>query len=329
MTDPTNITWGLSTTILAPTRDILQFAAYHIEAGAHRLYIYLDAENPDAFAHLDAHPKVRVTVCDATYWKQRKRDRPQTHQVRQTANATHAYNRKAEVDWLIHMDADEFLVADRPVADILAARPADPPATRIRPMEQLSGNPAAFKAFVRNGPDRARITADLYPTFGEYLKGGFLSHLAGKVFVRTGLPKIHVRIHNVFQNGEMLPCHERQDGIDLAHAHAKSWDDWIAAYRYRVTKGSYRPELGPNKPYEKGGLSMHDLFQMIEADAGEAGLRAFFDEVCADTPALRARLEAHGLLRHADLDLASPSGPPFPPLYRRLVHPFDAPPSLC
>lgn len=299
-----DVKWGITSTILAPARDILSFAAYHLEAGAHRLYIYLDAPNPQAFDHLDAHPKIRVITCDAKYWKQRKRDRPDTHQVRQTANATHAYNRRAEVDWLIHMDADEYLVAARPIADILAERPPDPPATRVRPMEQLSGSPDSFKAFVPNGPDRMRIIADLYPTYGAYLKGGFLSHLAGKVFVRTGLEKIHVRIHNVFQDGKMLACHDRQEGIDLAHAHAKSWEDWIAAYRYRVTKGSYRPELGPNKPYEKGGLSMHDLFQMIEGESGEDGLRAFFDEVCADTPALRQRLTAQGLLREARLDLA-------------------------
>ena len=170
-------------------------------------------------------------------------------------------------------------------------------------MEQLSGTASAYKAFVPNGPDRARIIADIYPTYGQYLKGGFLSHLAGKVFVRTGLPSVHVRIHNVFQHGDMLPCEDRQPGIDLAHAHAKSWQDWINAYRYRVTKGSYRPELGPNKPYEKGGLSMNDLFMMIETESGEAGLRAFFDEVCADTPQLRDRLEAHGLLREINLHL--------------------------
>ena len=297
------IKWGVASTILAPTHDILAFAAYHLAAGAHRLYIYLDAPNPEAFAQLDAHPKVRVITCDASYWKQRKRDRPETHQVRQTANATHAYNRRPEVDWLIHMDADEFLVADRPIAELLAERSAHPVATRIRPMEQLSGTASAYKAFVPNGPDRARIIADIYPTYGQYLKGGFLSHLAGKVFVRTGLPSVHVRIHNVFQHGDMLPCEDRQPGIDLAHAHAKSWQDWINAYRYRVTKGSYRPELGPNKPYEKGGLSMNDLFMMIEAESGEVGLRAFFDEVCADTPHLRDRLEAHGLLREINLHL--------------------------
>jgi len=31
-------------------------------------------------------------------------------------------------------------------------------------------------------------------------------------------------------------------------------DDWIAAaYRYRVTKGTTRPELAPQCPYDQGG----------------------------------------------------------------------------
>ncbi|WP_241462605.1 glycosyltransferase family 2 protein [Tateyamaria sp. ANG-S1] len=100
--------WGLSATILAPAADILRFAAYHIELGAHRLYIYLDDDNPAAFNPLKDHPKVRVQTCDAAHWKKLGGRRPVKHQARQTMNATHAYHRRAEVDWLIHMDADEF-----------------------------------------------------------------------------------------------------------------------------------------------------------------------------------------------------------------------------
>lgn len=305
-------TWGVSATIKAPVADILHWAAYHIEAGANRLHIYLDDDNKQAHAMLKAHPKVQVTLCDASYWQKRKGARPEMHQQRQTVNATHAYRRNPQVDWLIHMDVDEYLVPERPIADILAALPDAAQTARIRPMEQLSGTPSAFKAFIPPGPDRTRIVADLYPTYGEYLKGGFMSHLAGKVFVRTGLEKIHVRIHNVFQAGEMIPTAERQEGIDLAHAHAKSWEDWLASYRYRLTKGSYRADLGPNKPYEKGGLSMHDLFGMIESESGEAGLRAFFDEVCADTPLLRERLTRHGLLREVNLGLKATLSDHFP-----------------
>jgi len=302
-------TWGLSATVLAPTTEILQFAAYHLEAGAHRLYLHLDDPQCDAFELLKAHPKIRPTLCNDDWWQGK---RPKKHQVRQTQNATHAYNRRAEVDWLIHMDVDEFLVSETSVADVLDALPAENKIARIRPMEQLAGDGTTFKAFVPNGPNRAKTVADLYPTYGPYIKGGFLSHLAGKVFVRSGLKDIRVQIHNVFQNDDMLQGAEDTDGIDLAHCHAKSWDDWYAAYRFRLAKGSYREELAPNRPRDKGGVSMHELFQMIEADGGTTALRAFFDEVCTDTPALRARLGKHGLLRHAKLDLNTTLNKHFP-----------------
>ncbi len=301
--------WGISATIKAPTAEILRFAAYHLEAGAQRLFIYLDDDNIDAFEALKAHPKIRVTLCDDARWNGK---RPKKHQVRQTRNATHAYRRRNTVDWLIHMDVDEFLVADRPIADILAALPGDAPIARIRPMEQLAGDGTAFKGFVPNGPGRARIISALYPTYGTYVKGGFLSHLAGKVFVRTGLDDIKVQIHNVFQNDAMLLGPEDTPGIALAHCHAKTWSDWLAAYRYRLEQGSYRADLAPNRPRDQGGMSMHELFTQIETRDGEAGLRAFFDEVCADTPALRQKLADHGLLRVVDLDLNTTISKHFP-----------------
>lgn len=309
-------TWGISATIKAPADEILHWAAYHIEQGAHRLHIYLDAPNPEAFEALSAHPACRVTICDATWWEKRKGQRPDMHQQRQTVNATHAYRRDPQVDWLIHMDVDEFLVAEQPIAKILGGLPEDQRTARIRPMEQLSGTPSLFKAFIPPGPERVRTVAELYPTFGAYLKGGFLSHLAGKVFARTGQERIHVRIHNVFQAGEMMETPERQAGIDLAHAHAKSWEAWLAAYRFRFERGSYRAELAPNKPHAKGGLSMHELFAMIEGESGEAGLRAFFDEVCADSPELRTKLRERGLLREVNLGLRATIDEHFPALTR-------------
>lgn len=308
----TTTKWGLVATILAPAEEIRRFAAYHLEAGAHRLYLYLDAENPEAFESLKAHPKIRVTTCDEAYWQRLCGKRPQKHQVRQSQNATRAYTRADDVDWLIHMDVDEFLVSDRPVDEVLTNMPPAQKIARIRPMEALAGDGTAFKAFIPNGPERAQIVSALYPTYGDYVKGGFLSHLAGKVFVRTGMAEVRLQIHNAFQNDAMINGPEQQAGIDLAHLHAKSWPEWLAAYRYRLEKGSYRADLAPNRPRDRGGLSMHELFSMIESEGGEPGLRAFFDEVCADTPELRGTLNAHGLLRLADLDLDAKVSRHFP-----------------
>jgi hypothetical protein len=268
----TGVTWGLTATILAPADDILAFAAHHLNAGAHRLYLFLDAACPDAMPHLLAHPQINVTLCDAAHWNAINGGRPARHQVRQTCNATHAYHHAGEVDWLIHMDVDEFLIADPTVATHLAGVGAGTSVVRVRPMEQLSGDGTAFKGFIPPGPARDKTVCALYPTYGDYVKGGFLSHLAGKVLVRTGMPDITVKIHNAFQHGEEMKGADMLPGLDLAHAHARTWEDWHAAYRYRLEKGSYRAELGPNRPRDKGGLSMHELFTMIEAESGTARL---------------------------------------------------------
>ena len=296
-------TWGLTATILAPTPDILRFAAYHLDQGAHRLYLYLDADTPDAYAALKAHPKVRVQTCDAAHWKRLMGRRPDKHQARQTLNATHAYVRKAEVDWLIHMDVDEFLVPEDSVARTLSSVPATTTSARVRPMEQLGGASDAFKAFIPSDGSRQARVAALYPTFGKHLKGGFVSHVAGKLFVRTGLDDITVKIHNAFQGDQMLAGAAEPGDLSLAHCHAKTWDAWRAAYGYRLDKGSYRSELKPATRPDKGGMTLHDLFRWLEAEQGEAGLRAFYDEVIGDSADMRARLSAQGLLRRVDLDL--------------------------
>lgn len=289
-------TFGIVSTIKAPARDILRFAAWHLNAGAHRLFIYLDAPNPEAEAALSAHPKCRVTLCDAAHWKRVHGKRPPKHQSRQTVNATHAYGR-ADVDWLGHIDVDEFIVSGGALSDVLGGLPADVSTARIRPMEQLSGGDGtAFKDFMPPAT-RDQLCAQIYPTYGEYLKGGFLSHVAGKIFVRTGLPDVKIRIHNAFRGGVQIAETAELDAVRLAHCHAPSWEAWHAHFAYRHAQGSYRAELGPTRPAKRGGITMHDLFNMIEAEGGTDALRAFFDEVCLDTPDLRARLDRHRLLR--------------------------------
>ncbi|WP_138179481.1 glycosyltransferase family 2 protein, partial [Roseovarius indicus] len=134
-------TWGVVSTIKAPAADILNFAAHHLDLGAHRVHVYLDEDNPQARDHLSAHPKCRVTVTDDAYWSRRAKGRPGTHQPRQTANATHCYNRNPQVDWLAHIDVDEFLWPAAPIADQLAALPSETRSARVHPIEALAPDP--------------------------------------------------------------------------------------------------------------------------------------------------------------------------------------------
>ncbi|MGD9864838.1 MAG: glycosyltransferase family 2 protein [Pseudodonghicola sp.] len=300
-------------TIKAERAEILEFAAYHLDLGAHRLYIHLDAPEPETFAALKAHPKVRVFACDDGYWRKLGTRRPDKHQARQTANATRIYRQKAEVDWLIHIDVDEFLWPEGRVADSLAALPAEVGCARVRPVEALAGDGHHFKGFIPAGPDRDATVERIYPRFGPYVKGGFLSHLAGKLFLRTGLGAVTVKIHNAFLDGQMNPGETELADMLLLHRHAKSWEQWIGAFRYRLEHGSYRAELAPARPRERGGMTIHEVLSLIHEAEGEAGLRSFYDELCADSPELRAALKAEGLLHKCDLQLAERMGKQFNP----------------
>ncbi|MDG1103618.1 MAG: hypothetical protein P8N75_09655 [Ascidiaceihabitans sp.] len=42
--------WGSVAKILVPTLNVLRFAAYHLDACAHRLFIYLDDPESNAYA---------------------------------------------------------------------------------------------------------------------------------------------------------------------------------------------------------------------------------------------------------------------------------------
>jgi len=308
--------WGIVSTIKAPVDETLRFAAYHLSQGAHRLYLYLDDANEAAFVALNDHPQITPILCDEAWWQKRGR-RPEKHQVRQTRNATHAYRRLARVDWLIHMDVDEFLVSEAFLCDQLDALSADTPIARVRPMEQLSGDPTLFKVFLPGGAHRHRLVEEIYPTFGAHLKSGFLSHVAGKIFVRTGQQDLQLRIHQAFRDNARIVGEVEMQGVDLAHAHAKDWDAFRAAFRFRLERGSYRSELAPERARASGGLTLHELFQQIDATDGDTGLRAFFDEVCAATPRLTQALERHGLLRHVALELDTHLREHFPQYVRK------------
>lgn len=312
--------WGVVATIKA-TRDAIEgWAAWHLDQGADRVLIYLDDGDAALAAALNRHPNLRVTACDHAWWQARGR-RPDKHQVRQTVNATHAHNRAARgLDWLAHIDVDEFIAPDQklgqPLGDMLAALPDSALCARLRPWEALeatSPGPRHFKGFTRDARARRDQTLALYPRFGGWLNGGFLSHTAGKLVWRTRLKPLSVRIHNIYQDEVENPGMVELDQVPLLHFHAADRAHFMAAYRYRLTQGSYRADLKPNRPRAEGGLSMHELLSQMEAADGAAGLTAFYDEVSTARPDLLAGLAAAGRLLTRDIAIDTARARHFPP----------------
>ena len=288
--------WGIVCTTNAPLLDVARFVAHHLEIGAAHIYLYLDAPEPDVVGLLNEHPKVTLTQCDAAYWKRMGKNRPEAHQLRQTFNATCALRDAApHLDWLGHIDTDEFILTRTKLSSALKAVPQDMAGARLYPAEALAKTatgelPQHFKLRTTADGVAATAVADIYPTFGSYVRGGFLSHLAGKVFARTGLGDMRLAIHRLRVKGEdVLNTAVIKDAY-VGHLHAPDWDNFITKLDFRQTKGSYRTKS------EDALKNIGHLLQYLRDEEGEAGLRQFFDEMCSDTPELRTRLKKHGLL---------------------------------
>ncbi|MBE9636929.1 glycosyltransferase family 2 protein [Salipiger mangrovisoli] len=285
--------WGITATIRAPLPEIARFAAHHVELGAEVVQIHLDAPDPETEAFLSHHPALRVTQCDDGYWQAQGRARPEAHQVRQAFNATQSLRDGLGVDWLGHIDVDEFLLPQRPMADLLAEVPPGAAFARVAPAEALapdSGLPQAFKTTHKHAGQPKSVIQELYPTFGAHLYGGFLSHTSGKVFARTGIDGTRLGLHTLKYRGEVASNRHRLGEVWLAHLHARSWQQFRADLAFRRSLGSYR------KNSERPEMGQAELISFLMEEEGDAGLRALFDEVCADTPARRAGLAAHGML---------------------------------
>ncbi len=316
--------WGIVATIKAPLPAIRAFAAWHLDHGAARLVLFLDDADSAKAASLSAHPAIHAIATDAAYWQARGR-RPGKHQVRQSVNATHAVRALAHgLDWLAHLDVDEYLLPpatpdatpdetpaatpgqNRAIAQALAALPAAALCARVRPAEALAPGGAEapgetlFKAFALDRAARRAATRRVFGADGAALNGGLLSHVAGKLFLRPAAGAWDWRLHNAWLAEARNPGEAALPAIPLGHFHAPDRDSFAAKLAFRRKRGSYRAELAPAAA---GGETLHDTLARIEAAEGRAGLLAFYDRVARATPTLAAALQAEGLLIRRRMDL--------------------------
>jgi len=290
MADPR---WGVAATVKAPVDQVLAFAAHHLDLGAHRVWLHFDdPEDPAAVALTDRN-RVTVIRCDDAYWQGLCGRRPPTHQLRQMRNITRICKR-AQMDWIAHLDVDEFLLAASPIPDILADLPPDRLVLRAEPFEALHtpGLPDdIFTArYFRRGlgdadPGRA---ATLFGRFGRLLPKGMLSHTVGKCFFRTKVAGMIANIHGAKIDGERVFAGRFHPDLTLLHFHAEDPVRWQGNLHFRLSKGAYQ--------------FLPDMQAHLLA-ANEAEVAAFYDAVQRAAPATIAALRDMGLLREVDLGL--------------------------
>ncbi|MFD1193616.1 glycosyltransferase family 2 protein [Seohaeicola saemankumensis] len=293
--DPDTLRWGTVSLVKAPLARIAGFAAHHLDMGAHRLHIHLDEPHPEAAAFLSRHPGIEVTTCDATWWSGQKKPRMKAHQLRQAWVATQTYHR-TDLDFLAHVDVDEFILSATALTPALANLPADIAAVHLPPAELLAGTTDRFKLTPHHAGQEKAVLEDIYPNFGGHLRGGFISHREGKLIVRCGIPGTRLGLHALLLNGHPASNRLALPDVILGHAHAPDWDTFQQHLAFRMTQGSYRKT-------DDEVLGLRDILELLRDEEGEAGLRSFFTEVCEGTDRLMQALDAHGMLVRAPLDL--------------------------
>lgn len=285
--------WGVAATVRAPLEQVMAFAAHHLDLGAHRIWLHFDDPGDPAADALSDRPKISVIRCDDAYWQGLCGTRPPTHQVRQMRNITRVC-RRAQIDWVAHVDVDEYLLARAPIPAILADLPADRLVLRAEPFEALHspGLPDdIFTArYFRRGlpdPDPARA-AQVLGGYGALLPRGMLSHTVGKCFFRTGVAGMVANIHGARIKGERVFGGRFHPDLALLHFHAEDPARWRHGLQFRLSRGAYQflPDLQAH---------------LLAAD--DAGIDAFYDAVQLATPERLEHLRALGLLREADLGL--------------------------
>lgn len=283
--------WGLVATVKAPADQVLAFIAHHLSLGADRLWICFDDPEDPAFAQVETLPRVTAILCTDGWW-QANGGRHERHQNRQARNAR-LTQRACDLDWLGHLDVDEFLHASRPVADILSELPADNLALRMDPFEAMHDPNLPEDIFTARhfrGPLRDAHRFLRTPVLGEYqsiLPKGNLSHTAGKCFCRPGVPGVVLRLHAVALRGERLEPPPHPD-LRLLHFHAQDYDAWRRALPFRLDRGAYQ-----YKP----------ALQAYLTHANDAELVRFYQTTQTLTPENARLLTTEGRLVTVDLGL--------------------------
>ncbi len=301
-------TWGIVMTVKEPAQLLLANLGWHLGTGATEIHLYLDdPEDPVAEA-LGALSRVRVMRCDPAHWHQLAPSgkRPPTHRRRQVLNANHALAH-CDVEWLIHLDADEFLVQDRPVAEELAV---------VQELDCELFFPVSERVFERDAPV-ASIFSGVFRTstkglnrrgdgldndkviFGAQeplLVHGLLSHSAGKCAVPRG-GDYRIGIHWAFRGtGRQRAERYQSTSTRLLHFDGLTRLHWLSKLlRYAEVD----PKLMGIAPHR---LAQIERFQQCLGSADE--MLEFHAELREWDAARLARLRAFGLLDERRFDPA-------------------------
>lgn len=294
--------WATVSTMKESPEVVMDFIAHHLLLGASEIIIFFDDPDDPVIERVEHLPQVRAIRCDAAFVAARGKHPPGLP-ARQKIHAAQGYQ-MTRADWIIHIDADEFIAADRPVAALLAGAAAD--VVRLAPFEALATPGGGigdapehyYRGVLPRGRKGSRLAREAYAPFEHCLAQGMLSHQAGKFFVRTGIAGMALAVHGPFLNHDRAP-HEETAAMRLLHFHGGVYDTWRRHLDRRLSDdagGTYSGRLAA-KGGQTTNLTLLATLQDLHRTEGEAGLERFFRVACTYGPEKRVLAAASALTK--------------------------------
>ncbi|WP_193743469.1 glycosyltransferase family 2 protein [Tateyamaria sp. ANG-S1] len=315
--------WGVVLTANEPVALVETNVRWHLATGAAAVHVFLDDPDDPAADVLSGIPGCKVQRCDEAYWRARRpnKGRPLSQMRRQTINANRAQNR-CDLDWLFHIDADEFIWQDGDLADELASHGEPQTEVNLPVLERIFPKntqstlfEGAFRASSDLSPEEAE--AALAP-FTGFMKRGQYSHGAGKSGVQVGAG-LRLGVHNATRTGsagrQRRAAKRVSSTARLLHFDGMTPLHWLMkVLRYRQTPPEVQVVILQPHRAEQIAWMLENANTLQDAQAAHRTLFAMTD-------ARHAQLARFDLLHDIPFDPVRVIGPACPDLS---IAAFDA-----
>lgn len=294
----------VTATVREPAELVLAFVAHHLEIGARKIVIFLDDPEDPVRPLLVRTGRVKAVRCDAAYWNKvtKGRGRPTNQNARQAINATQAY-KTLSTDYLLHLDADEFLHMARPFAEEVARMEEEDVWLRVPAVERcwLQGDKSdhifsgVFRHPIKKAPLIARrIYGD---EVAPFLANGLAGSSHGKPLVRAG-HKVQVQVHAAKLRGKNAGWaqHKKATGLHVLHFDGLTPLHWAAKTLRYAEQGD---EAIDKLLHEERARQVREVRDNI---ASMPDLLRFFRKITGLTPPQSRALTEHGRLSALKID---------------------------
>jgi len=271
-----------------PQTEVLRFAAWYFQAGAHGLTIFFDNPDDPAIEVLQDHPDVTCIRCTPAFWQGLGLTADTRFTKRQNAALTWLYH-QAPADWLLNVDADEFLYVPEGIDTLLQATPPEVEAIRFETAEVLVTEGAGGHYRLPMERDTMRqVYGPAVPLFGPKRKG-LMGHANGKSIIRCGIPDLTLRQHWAqSRTGREVTEQfvEARSGRAVLHHVGDNYDIWRAKVDWRAGSRGFTVPMTER------------IQQVLGQPDAEARLHEIYNELHGCPPDRLERLKQAGAYLH-------------------------------